>query len=195
MARIVGRPQIEGYLFDDEGDALFDLARESVGSIVELGSYKGLSTVYLAWGAKENPLRPKVFAIDHFKGEKIEGVDLYPDYRAGKYQKALLSNLASAGVVDVVKVSSGVSWSEGLAEMVRGEGPVGLIFIDADHSYEGVYKDWTVWMPKLHPRSIVAFHDRGAGGVGRLLEEIREQGIWVPHDGPGSLSIVSLALP
>ncbi len=49
-----------------------------------------------------------------------------------------------------------------------------MIFIDADHSYEAVLRDWRDWSPFLEPGGLVAFHDSCvfAGG-------------WVrPTDGP-----------
>jgi hypothetical protein len=39
-----------------------------------------------------------------------------------------------------------------------GEG-VGLLFVDADHSYEGIVRDLQAWTPHLAPGALVAFHD------------------------------------
>ena len=59
-------------------------------------------------------------------------------------------------------------------------GPVRLLFIDGDHSYEGVSADWTHWREVLEPGGHVLFHDAvdygGYGtyvqGVGRLMAEL-----------------------
>jgi len=37
--------------------------------------------------------------------------------------------------------------------------PIDFLFIDADHSYEGVKGDWNSWRPKMVQGSIVALHD------------------------------------
>lgn len=47
-----------------------------------------------------------------------------------------------------------------------------VLFIDGDHSYEGVKADWETYRPLLGPGSIVVFHDSGwAEGVQRVIEE------------------------
>lgn len=37
--------------------------------------------------------------------------------------------------------------------------PVDFIFIDGDHSYEGLQGDWTAWKDLVDPGGIVALHD------------------------------------
>lgn len=47
-----------------------------------------------------------------------------------------------------------------------------LLFIDGDHSYEGVYADWQTYKVFLKEGAIVAFHDYGwADGVKRVVKE------------------------
>src|SRR5262245_1290122 len=60
---------IEGWLFDLEAYALYLLAAHGpgVGEIVEIGSYLGRSTAWLAAGTK-GARREKVTAVDHFEG-------------------------------------------------------------------------------------------------------------------------------
>ena len=57
-------------------------------------------------------------------------------------------------------------------------GPVDLLFVDGDHSYEGVTRDWELWLPLVRPGGLVAFHDvqPGAysGGVPRFWAELLE---------------------
>ena len=36
---------------------------------------------------------------------------------------------------------------------------VGLVFVDGDHSYEGVKRDITAWYPRLRPGGFLCFHD------------------------------------
>ena len=37
--------------------------------------------------------------------------------------------------------------------------PVGLLYVDADHSYEGVKRDFEAWSPNLAPGAVVIFDD------------------------------------
>ncbi len=41
--------------------------------------------------------------------------------------------------------------------------PVDFLFIDGDHSYEGLKGDWEAWRSHLSPGSIVALHDTRGG--------------------------------
>jgi len=69
--------------------------------------------------------------------------------------------------------------------------PIDLIFIDGDHSYTGVKRDWELFAPHVRPFGIVVFHDtiwdlppwrewaRADMGVPRLVDELREQGFQI----------------
>lgn len=39
------------------------------------------------------------------------------------------------------------------------DGPIDFLFIDGDHSYEGVRADWELYSPLVRPGGLVAFHD------------------------------------
>ena len=41
------------------------------------------------------------------------------------------------------------------------DGPIRLLFIDGDHSYEGCRRDFELWSPFVVPGGIIAFHDVG----------------------------------
>jgi hypothetical protein len=58
---------------------------------------------------------------------------------------------------------------------------IDFLFIDGDHSYEGVSGDFYRWSPKVRKKGLIAFHDiKGANvigdkyGVKKLWEEIKE---------------------
>lgn len=74
---------VEGFLDPREGYLLCRLAAEGpgLGAIVEIGSYCGRSTAFLAAGSKSAG-REKVIAIDHFHGS-IE-------HQAGQYFASLV---------------------------------------------------------------------------------------------------------
>jgi len=53
---------------------------------------------------------------------------------------------------EVIVGDSGKLWSS-------FDGPVHLLFVDGDHTYEGVMADIAGWAPKIVPGGVIAFHD------------------------------------
>jgi predicted O-methyltransferase YrrM len=45
------------------------------------------------------------------------------------------------------------------AAAARDHAPVDFVFIDGDHSEEGLLADWRAWSPLVEPGGIVALHD------------------------------------
>ena len=71
-----------------------------------------------------------------------------------------------------------------------------LIFIDGDHSYRGVRKDYELYGPLIRPGGIIAFHDITRTleefpgiEVRRFFDELKKKHASVeivnPHNGPG----------
>lgn len=143
---------IEGWLSDAQGCALFRAAAATTGKglIVEIGSWKGRSTAWLASGARLAGAR--VYAIDPHTGSR-------EDPKAATFE-AFRTNLAHAGLEDFVDPLVTTS-----AEAARAlPGPIELLFIDGDHSYDAVRQDAELWLPKLVEGGIVMFHDVGTAG-------------------------------
>lgn len=138
---------VEGWLSDRQGRALFDAAARATGggAIVEIGSWKGRSTTWLASGARLAGQR--VYAIDPHRGSREDP--------AVETLNEFLDNLARNGLADVVEPM--VMTSEEAAARIAG--PIELLFIDGDHSYEAVRRDAELWLPRLMDGGIVMFHD------------------------------------
>jgi predicted O-methyltransferase YrrM len=153
---------VEGFLLDIQGFMLMLLAEHGpgMGAIVEIGSFKGKSTCWLARGAK-NALREKVYAIDHFAGspEHLPGMPIEDrDIAAtGSTFEVFQRNVAQMDLADfIVPIVSSSS------DAARAwESPIRLLFIDADHSYEASKLDFDLWSPYVIPGGLVAFHDIG----------------------------------
>lgn len=146
---------VSGWTSEVELDLLYQYASQVTGAIVEIGSWQGRSTIALAQGAKISG--QKVYAIDTFHGgENTPELEKYftkenPDNILQKFQV----NIQRSGLEDYVIVKRGLSneiikqWTE----------PIGMIFIDGDHSYQAVKQDINDWMPFLEIGGIAAFHD------------------------------------
>lgn len=49
-----------------------------------------------------------------------------------------------------------------------------LVFIDADHSYEGVCQDLLAWAPKVKPGGLLGGHDYDRPEIGQVKEAVQE---------------------
>lgn len=153
---------VEGWLSDAQGRALFRAAAETRGrgAIVEIGSWKGRSTTWLASGARLAGHR--VYAIDPHRRSRE-----YPD---AETKDEFLANLARNGLTSVVEPL--VMTSEDAAARVAG--PVELLFIDGDHSYEAVRRDAEIWLPRLTDGGTVMFHDVATAAYSGPRRVVRE---------------------
>jgi len=132
---------VPGWLTDEEGEALYDLARRCTGrgAIVEIGSWKGKSTICLGLGSRAgNDVH--VFAVDP-----------HADYRFGDFK----TNVERAGLVDLVTPIA--SLSQAAADDFHE--PIELLFVDGSHEEEDVRSDFDKWVPKVVDGGWVAFHD------------------------------------
>jgi hypothetical protein len=153
-----------------EVSLLYELAREAKnGCIVEVGSYRGRSTVALGLGSMDGNRVP-VFAIEpHEEFRGVLGGQFGPADR-GAFFRAMLDT-ACYQVVRLVNLSSEVvsaQWTN----------PVGLLWIDGDHSYEGVKRDFSCWSPHLTDEATVAFDDATDPTIGpyRIITELLQSG-------------------
>lgn len=148
---------VEGLLEEREGICLYLLARRAapLGTVVEIGSYKGRSTWYLARGVADAGGAWPVVAFD----PHLEGT-----------QAAFLENLERTGIASRVEAHAAFSYDEA----ATFDRPIGLLWIDGDHSYAGVKRDFDDWFDKLVPGGWLAFHDtvNHWHGPTRLVREL-----------------------
>jgi predicted O-methyltransferase YrrM len=167
--------------FSGLGDSawlLYGIARSMKPTIaVEIGSARGRSACFVGMALKENGFG-HLYAIDpHTKTNwnDSQSVDTYDIMREH------LERLALTEVVTMVRERSNET-----SDSVPS--PIDLLFIDGDHSYEGVKTDWAIFKPRMSLSGLVVFHDtiwelrrhdpwyRPDIGVPRFLEELRQQG-------------------
>ncbi len=150
---------IQGWLGLEEAQLLHDLA-ETIRlpqMIVEIGTYQGKSTVALALDAQT-----PCFAVDPHEPSVGDSFQFGDTDRA-----ALMANLVKAGVawkVRLLDIQSHVA-----AQWFPHS--IGLLFIDGQHSYEGVKADIAAWLPYVVEEGYVAFHDSNAEQIRRAIAE------------------------
>jgi predicted O-methyltransferase YrrM len=157
---------VPGWLSPQEGRLLYDLARRAPadGCIVEIGSWKGRSTVWLASGSRSGR-GARVVAVDPHRESLLhqDGEDT---------ELALRTTLDSAGVSDRVEVVVATSReaAEGWAR------PISLLWIDGDHRYESVREDFLLWEKHVVDGGIVALHDTLYwDGPARVVDEFLQR--------------------
>ena len=149
--------RIPGWLHPDQAASLCYFAHQCPGGpIVEIGSFRGKSTVLLARGMKETNT---LHAIDpHLSTEIGNRRDRATAGRANGDETswtAFHETLATWQVADRVDVIRKYSHD---ARAVW-DGTVVFAWIDGDHSYEAVKQDIEDWTPLIVPGGYVAFHD------------------------------------
>jgi predicted O-methyltransferase YrrM len=117
-------------------------------SALEIGSRYGKSIERIA--ATLAP-RSKVVAVDLPYATGVHAS--YPD--PAPILRATMAQIAEHG--HEVHLCLGDSHNAEVIEAVRKHGPYEFVFIDGDHSYEGVKADWENYGPLA--TKIVAFHD------------------------------------
>lgn len=159
---------IGGWLRPEECRELFLLAEQAEGIIVELGCYKGLSTLYLSASGG------RVFSVDNFKGPPDPRYALNRDRYFAEpeaVREKYLESIQGFGLSDMVSLLE--IDTAAAAQIDLGE--AGLLFIDADHSYEGTLNDFTAWYPKVLSEGTVAMHN--ASGTGVTNQQVRYPGV------------------
>jgi len=162
---------VEGWLALEEAAVLFRLARRVItGAVVEVGSYRGRSTVALAQGVAAGGHSVPVFAIEpHEPFTGVLGGQFGPADRTAFFQNMLTTGCCE--YVRLVNLSSEIitcGWQL----------PVALLWIDGDHATEAVQRDWTCWAPHLLPEAYIVLDDALNLNLGpyKLIEELLDRG-------------------
>jgi len=169
---------IPGMLDDESGKCLFLLAsgQSLQGDIVEIGSWQGKSTSYLAKSV-EITGNGKVYAIDHFKGN----VGKESFYKVGKDDLSDLKtlfeqNMKNHNFDNYVKLLDMKS-HEALEVLKQENVKDRMLFVDGDHSYDGVKNDFFNFYDLVLEGGLIVFHDYNCTGVKTFTEELIEQKI------------------
>lgn len=140
--------------------------------IVEIGSYRGKSAAMLALGSAPDG---RVTAIDPHLRSEGAGTTAYGDEDERVFHETMARVGISDRVTHVVETSAA-------ARPGWGDTPIDLLWIDGDHSYEGVRRDLEDWAGLVKPGGLLACHDYAhREGVRRAWDEmIRGADGWGP---------------
>lgn len=157
---------VEGYFSPDEAWALYVATLACATAeprVVEIGSYKGRSTIAIALALRDHGGGLVVSIDPHTPTGKESYVrehgeaDTFDEY---------LANVRRAGIERFVRPERATS----ATARPRYDGvPIDVLFVDGSHDEDDVLYDIDAWRPLLADRAILAFNDPYALGVNGAL--------------------------
>jgi predicted O-methyltransferase YrrM len=159
---------VDGWLSDDQARCLWESARgvPAGGRIVEIGSFRGRSTIVLASALPEGV---ELVAIDPHGGGDRGPQEIVPDAAAGHQDFAAFhGNLARAGVHE--RVTHVRLPSDQALGAVRGS--VDLLYVDGAHRYAPARSDIEQWGARVVPGGAMLIHD-SFNAIGVMLAQLR----------------------
>ncbi len=146
---------VEGWLSADQADRLAARAAAlgAGATIVEIGSFRGRSTIVLARSA---PPDAAVVAIDPHAGSDRGPQEFDPDpVRGDADLAAFTANLRRAGVADRVRHVRRPSQAA-LGDVTS---PIDLLYIDGAHRFRPALQDVIRWGDRVAPGGTMLIHD------------------------------------
>ena len=173
------------------------VAQQRPRVILEIGTAKG--GTLLAWSRIASEL---VISIDMFGGAGGGG---YPRAKE-KLFRQFVSDRPGVEMVLLRKDSHSLETRDHVRDLLRGR-TIDFLFIDGDHTYAGVRRDFEIWSELLTPGGHVAFHDIlhpvevADCEVDRLWAELRQEYpehfefVEDPGQGWGGIGILRMPRP
>lgn len=158
----------EGWLSDQQGLALFQLARRPLPDpVLEIGSFCGKSTIFQALGCKMSG--SLLHAVDPHKsifegGKEQYAQDLTPRVEGSLSAFQSTIGLSGLGPWIVTHVTTSANaWNELKDQRFK------LVFIDGSHDYDDIKFDCSTWMSSVRTGGYLVFHDSNFDSVGRVI--------------------------
>lgn len=188
----------KGFMPDDEGLALYRAAAAAGPQpIIEVGTYCGKSTVYLAAGARVSST--VVFTIDHHRGsEEMQSGWQHHDASLTDESGRMDSLPQFRGLVDRLGLDDVVVGVVGQSAVVGAawNAEASLVFIDGGHGPIPAHADYELWAPRVALGGTLAIHDvfPDPADGGRPPYEIYlraiQSGVFVDLEAVGSLRLL-----
>jgi len=145
---------------------------------VEIGSWKGKSSVYMA-----------VEIANSQKEIQFDCIDPWPDWKPdGEYFETMCKNLYETFLNNIEPVKEylkPIKMTSIDAVNQYEDESLDFVFIDGNHEYEYVFEDIKHWLPKVKKGGVLSGHDyecptvRNAVFDSKLNNIISREGCWV----------------
>ncbi|MEH1822523.1 MAG: class I SAM-dependent methyltransferase [Nostoc sp.] len=182
LLQLIKTENIFGWGTDRECLLQYALGRwgSQTGVIVEIGSFKGRSTICFAKGVKDGN-RECVVAIDPHTGAP----PWFPAIPSAFTLKEFEENLNVADVKSNVMTFVTDSFQ---AARIWPALSIRVLFLDGDHSYEGLLADYEQWIEKLVVGGVLLIDDVDdpihLPGIIRFIETV------ITHEGFSDITII-----
>lgn len=153
-------PQLYSYMVDHY---------DSGSHFVEVGSFQGASMAYLAVEVINSKKDIKLTAVDIWNRYTIDGLGLKDP---SSVPEDFVYHLYKENIKPVEHMVESLRMGSYEASQRFADGSLDFIFIDANHVYEAVLTDLTLWYPKLKSGGHIAGHDyHNDEGVKKAVKE------------------------
>lgn len=157
------------------------------GDAAEIGVAEGnFSRDMLAWEAVQRPIIQKLYMVDRWRcTPSVKGDSSMPQSWHDKNFERAKQQVSPFGDRAVLLQGESVEMSNRVPAQ-----SLALLYIDGDHSYNGVMNDLNAWVPKVMQGGIVALHDfeNLNYGVNQAVRDFckihRKTLISIPEDKP-----------
>jgi predicted O-methyltransferase YrrM len=159
---------VEGWLSEGQAARLFNAGREvaAPGQIVEIGSFRGRSTIVLSRAAPEGV---QIVAIDPHAGGDRGPQEIAPEAERGQSDNEVFrANLERAGVNGRVRHVRRMSD----AAHADVDGPIDLLYVDGAHRYKPARDDIAAWGARVPVGGTLLVHD-AYNAIGVMLAQLR----------------------
>lgn len=159
---------VEGWLSEGQARRLWHAGREVTppGQIVEIGSFRGRSTIVLSRAAADGV---SIVAIDPHAGGDRGPQEIDPEAERGQSDNELFrANLERAGVNGRVRHVRRFS-DQAHADV---DGPIDLLYVDGAHRYAPARDDIAAWGARVPLGGTMLVHD-AYNAIGVMLAQLR----------------------
>jgi predicted O-methyltransferase YrrM len=159
---------VEGWLSEDQARRLWNAALDvrAPGQIVEIGSFRGRSTIVLSPATAEGV---QIVAIDPHGGGDRGPQEITPDQvRGDEDNRVFRANLERAGV------NGRVRHVREMSDGAHGDvdGPIDMLYVDGAHRYAPARDDIAAWGARVPVGGALLVHD-AYNAIGVMLAQLR----------------------
>lgn len=135
---------------------------------VEIGSWRGRSTNYLAVSIVNSGKKIRVDCVDTWKGSVDEEIHQKDPAVINNtlFDEFLNNTVWARHIINPVRMNSDD------AVKIYRDNSLDFVLVDGSHEYNQVYKDVSQWLKKIKPGGIIAGDDYDWPGVERAVKEL-----------------------